>query len=252
MQPYWRTWLPDRAPREVVKLQKMVDAAPWPKTRYRASLLKQLSDVGYARLVANYWKKNKERWRVTPTHGRNGAPLVVLKKKAEARKLLAGWRERTGVEMWVVANYVNCLSGLRRATLEEVVSTCRAALAGLAHDHCAKYLVHRKAEACALLKDEKELLETWNEYRNYFNAKLEQGEWFEARRKYLLGDLLVLGRALQEKNVKMYKSMRRSLWWKRAFGRPQEARTGGGSENSRWVWVIIWLLIVLSQLLQHH
>src|SRR5207302_197545 len=115
LQPYWRTWLPDRGARELVKLQKMVDAADWPKERYRACLMKELSDA-----------------------------------------------------------------------------------------------------ACALLGDEKGLLETWNEYRNYFNGQLEKAEWFEPRRRYLLADLVILARSMEENNRKMYKKMLRSLWWKRA------------------------------------
>ena len=37
---------------------------------------------------------------------------VVLKRKGEARTLLESWRERSGVGMWTVANYVNSLTGM--------------------------------------------------------------------------------------------------------------------------------------------
>lgn len=249
LQPYWRTWLPDRGARDVVNLQKMVDAAPWPKERYRARLMGQLSDAGYVRLVARYWKKNKaamdddaEAWAET------GRALVVLKRKREARTLLASWRKRRGVQMWVIANYVNCLPGLRKSQLQEVRSTCRDALAGLPHDHCAKYLVHRQAEACALLGDEKGLSETWQEYRNYFSGKLEGAEWFETRRRYLLADLLILARSLEENNRKMYKKMLRSLRWKRIIGGVKLTNTGTKPVNVRWWWVI-WLLLMLLRLI---
>jgi hypothetical protein len=252
VQPHWRTWLPDRGAREILKLQKIVDAAPWSKDRYRASLMKQLSDVGYARLVARYWRKNKaavdgdvDAWAET------ARALIVLKRKREARALLKTWRQRSGVGMWAVANYVNSLTGARAKQLQEVRSACRDALAGLPHDHCAKYLVHRQAEACALLGDEQALLETWKQYRNYFDGKLEKGEWFEAHRRYLLADLLVLGRSLQENNRQMYRKMLRSLRWKRfteGFHVPQII---GKTVNVRWWWVIWVLFLLLRLLLQH-
>jgi cellulose synthase operon protein C len=250
LQPYWRTWLPDRGARDVLNLQKMVDAAAWPKQRYRASLLKQLSDAGYARLVARYWKKNKavvesdvDAWAET------ARALVVLKRKREARTLLQSWRERSGVGMWAVANYVNILTGMRSKQLEEIRSACRDALAGLPHDHCAKYLVHRQAEACALLGDEKGLADTWRQNRNYFDGKVEKGEWFEAPRRYLLGDMVILARSLQENNRKMYGKMLRSLRWKRFTEGFQITNTSRTNVNPRLWWVVIWVLFLLLRLL---
>jgi cellulose synthase operon protein C len=252
LQPYWRTWFPDRGARDVLSLQKMVDAAPWSKERHRASLMKQLSDAGYARLVARYWKRNKaavegdvDAWAET------ARALVVLKRKGEARTLLESWRERSGVRMWAVANYVNSLTGMRAKHLGEIRSSCRDALAGLPHDHCAKYLVHREAEACALLGDEKRLLEIWKQHRNYFDGKLEEAEWFEARRRYLLADLVILARSLEENNRKMYTKVLRSLRWKRIAGKLQLAKTTGKKGTLRWWWVI-WVLFMLLRLLFQH
>ena len=249
LQPYWRTWLPDRGARDLRNLQKMVDVAAWPKERYRAILLKQLSDVGYARLVARYWKKNKaavasdvDAWAETTR------ALVVLKRKREARTLLRTWRERSGVGMWAVANYVNCLTGMRSQPLEEMRSACHDALAGLPHDHCAKYLVHRQAEACALLGDEQGLLETWKQYRTYFDGKVEKGEWFEARRRYLLADMVILARSLQENNRKMYGKTLRSLRWKRFAEGLHFTGSSRVKLNMRWWWVI-WVLFLLLRLL---
>jgi hypothetical protein len=253
LQPYWRTWLPDRGARDVLSLLQMVDAAVWSKEGYRAILMKQLSDTGYARLVARYWKKNKvsvesdvDAWAET------ARALVVLKRKGEARALLESWRERSGVGMWAVANYVNSVRGMRAKQLGEVRSACRDALAGLPHDHCAKYLVHRQAEACALLGDEKGLLETWKQYRNYFDGKLEKAEWFEAGRRYLMADLVILARSLDENNRKMYKKALRSLWWKRIPGKLQFENTSGKKTNIRWWWVIWMLFILLRLLFQHY
>lgn len=253
LQPYWRAWLPDRGAREVVRLHKMVDAAPWSKELYSARLMKELNDAGYARLVVRYWKKNKPRVEAdVDAWAETARALVVLKRKRKARALLADWRPRSGVAMWVVANYVNCFAGLRTKQLEEVRSACRDALAGVPHDHCAKYLVHRQAEACALLGDEKGLLETWTEYRNYFNGKLETAEWFEPRRRHLLADLLILVRALEENNRKLYKKTLRGLRWKRTARALHFESTGAkGKMNVRWWWVIWVLFLLLRLILQH-
>jgi hypothetical protein len=252
LQPYWRTWFPDRGAGDVLRLQKMLDAAPWSKERHRASLMKQLNDMGYARLVARCWKKNKaavegdvDAWAET------ARALVVLKRKGEARTLLESWRERSGVGMWAVANYVNSLTGMRAKHLGEVRSSCRDALAGLPHDHCAKYLVHREAEACALLGDVKGLLEIWKQHRHYFDGMLQKAEWFEARRRYLLADMVILARSLDENNRKMYGKMLRSLRWKRIAGKLQLDNTSGKKANLRWWW-LIWVLFMLLRLLLQH
>jgi len=214
LQPFWRTWLPDLGARELVRLQKMVDAAPWAKENFRSRILRQLSDVGYVRLVANYWMRNRTAiendvgaWAET------ARALVVLKRKKEAEKLLEGWRERPGVGMWAVANYVNSVSGLGKNQLEKIRQAGRDALAGLPHDHCAKYLAHRLIEACALLSDQPGVMETWKEYRNYFNGKLEEGEWFAPSRRPLLTEALVLVRALKD-DSKLYKKTVRGLRWR--------------------------------------
>jgi len=248
LQPYWRTWMPDRGARELLRLQKMVDAAGWGKQGYRSRVMKQLSDVGYVRLVARYWKNNR-----TAVEDDTGAweetarALMVLKKKKQVQKLLEGWRERSGVGMWAVANYVTSFSGLGKSQVEKVRAACRDALAGLPHDHCAKYLVHRQMETCALLGDEKGVLETWKEYRDYFNGKLEEGEWFAPRRKDLLTDLLVMARALQDNDKKLYKRMLRSLRWK-LVGDKLKFGDGGGNIAWRHWWWLIWVLFLFLQI----
>jgi hypothetical protein len=246
LQPRWRTWLPDPGARELLSLLKMLDGVSWSQEGYRANLLKQLCDVGYSRLVVRYWKRNKgvveadvDSWAQT------ARALVALKRQSEARKLLAGWRQRTGVGMWVIANYIMCLSALRRSPLRETLVTCRDALAGLPHDHCAKYLVHRQAEACALLGDKTALSETWKEHLNYFNGKLEKAEWFETKRRHLLLDVPIMARALRENNLSLYKKMLWSLRWKRISWEPRIFKLSDKQVNVRWWW-ILWLLLWLA------
>ena len=149
--------------------------------------------------------------------------------------------------MWAVANYVTSFSGLGKSQVEKVRAACRDALAGLPHDHCAKYLVHRQMETCALLGDEKGVLETWKEYRDYFNGKLEEGEWFAPRRKDLLTDLLVMARALQDNDKKLYKRMLRSLRWK-LVGDKLKFVDGGGNIAWRHWWWLIWVLFLFLQI----
>ncbi len=54
--------------------------------------------------------------------------------------------------------------------VQNVAAACGDALAGLTHDHCAKFLAHKQAEVLALLGDTRAL-------------SLESGSDHEARRK---------------------------------------------------------------------
>ena len=248
LQPRWRSWLPDRGTREVLALLKILDAATWSKERYRASLLKQLCDAGYSRLVVRYWKRSKHVVEAdVDSWAQTGRALVNLNRKSDARKLLWRWRERTGVGMWTIANYVLCLSALHPKRLREMFSTCRDGLAGLPHDQCAKYLVHRQAEACALLGDTNAFRETYSAYRNYFNGKLETGEWFEVRRKYLLDELPVMARFLEENNLGKYSRKLWGLRWKRFSQSLKFPKLSRGDIRARWVWILLWLLWLLFQ-----
>ena len=246
LQPAWRTWFPDRGVKEVLKLQKMVHATGWRKDQYVGVLMKQLNNAGYVHLVVQQWRESdSSARRDLQTWAETARALVVLNRKGDARKLLEDWRERTGVGMWVVANYVHSSTGHGTEPLEEMRNACRDALAGLPHDHCAKYLVHRGAEACALLGDRNGLSEIWKEYRNYFSGRLEPGEWFDTKLNYLLGDLLVMGRAMQENDAALYGKMLRDLRWKRFKRRFQTTNSSGATSNLRNWWWLIWLLLTL-------
>jgi tetratricopeptide (TPR) repeat protein len=252
LQPYWRNWFPDRGAREVLGLLKMVDQANWSKERYRARLIKQLNDAGYKRLAVKYWKKNKAEVEFSvETWAETARALVALKRKREARNLLADWRGRTGVEMWVVANYVTSFTELGTEQLEEVRSACHDALARLRHDHCAKYLVHREAEACALLGDEAGVLETWKENRGYLNGQLDKNEWFESKRKYLLAELPGLACSAEENDWKKYRKLVKHLRWQRIIDKLPAFNKPRARVNLRWWWVI-WILFMLVRLLLQH
>ena len=91
-----------------------------------------------------------------------GRAFVGSRFHAEGRKFFAAWRERAGVAMWMITNYILTLSCFRHEQLRERYNSARDALAGLPHDHCAKYLAHVQAEACALLGNRNDFLERWN------------------------------------------------------------------------------------------
>jgi hypothetical protein len=125
----------------------MVDRTEWADGHYRAVLFRRLTQFGYHRLVVRYWKRNRAAVEAhVDSWAEVGCVLVSLDRKEQARKLLTDWRQRVGVAMCAVANYVLCFSRRKTMDLQEVLSTCTDALAGLAHDNCAKYLAHVQAE----------------------------------------------------------------------------------------------------------
>jgi predicted Zn-dependent protease len=254
VQPPVRAWFPDAGAREVLALLGLVDAVPRIAGRYRAILFRQLSDFGYQQLVVKDWKKHKDGVEAdADTWSETARALVALKRTKQARQFLAQWRERAGVGMWVVANYVMCFSALRKKELQEIFSSCRDALAGLPHDHCAKYLVHLEAEACALLGDRNGFLKTWNEHREYFDGKVEDNEWFESKRRHLLTDLPTMARFLEQNEERLYRKAERSLRWKHRFSLPQIQGSSQkkGNANLRWWWIVIVLLWLLMLLLRN-
>jgi hypothetical protein len=147
--------------------------------------------------------------------------------------------------MWAVTNYVLCLSALGASQLRETVSTCHDALIGLPHDQCAKYLMHRQAEAYALLGDTNGLFETYKQNRIYFNSKLDNGEWFDTRQRYLIADLPLMARLVQENNPKKYRRRLWSLRWKRISEKFQLPLIAGRRIKIRWIWIFFWALWML-------
>ena len=119
-----RYGFPDRGAREILNILKILCSNVVLMRGLCANSLRQLTDVGYNKLVVKYWKKHPvqvesdiKSWSET------ARALAGLKgNKRIARKFMSGWRQRAGVEMWVVANLVTCYSPLRRKQLHEMVS----------------------------------------------------------------------------------------------------------------------------------
>lgn len=149
--------------------------------------------------------------------------------------------------MWMVANYVGCLSALRQSDLKETVAASGDALRNLPHDHCARYLAHVRAEACALLGDTRGLRETWDRYRIYFDCNEKKDEWFEDRRRPLLTDIPMMVRYLEQQQLSLY---RRSVWglrWRHLSSYLGLRNRITGSINLPfWAWlIVIWILLQL-------
>lgn len=211
-QTIWRNLFPGPAARELLKLINLVDRAPWADGRFRAVLLRRLADLGYQRLVVRYWKKRPanveaevESWSCV------GIALKNLKRSGAACRFLAGWRAHRGVAMWVVANYVHGLVRLKKADYRQVLSECRDALAGLRHDHSARYLAHLQAEMCAVLGDSDAFRETWARHRNYFTGEPVTQEWFEEARLPLLSAIPRLGSLLDQGKTEEFQQGCRQL-----------------------------------------
>jgi hypothetical protein len=118
----------------------------------------------------------------------------------------------------MVANYMFSLSYFRRDQLEERYRSSRDALAGLPHDHCARYLAHLKAEACALSGNRSNFLDTWHTYARYFDGKMADGEFFGPRDRYLRTGIPKLAKFLLNHHQWRARGMTWLLWMRR-FGR---------------------------------
>jgi predicted Zn-dependent protease len=198
-QPHWRIWFPDRGARELLKMLEVAERMPWADGRYREIIFDQLSGHGYAALVIKHWKTNRAKVEAeVPSWAQVGRALSVLERKKELRELLADWRTRPGVGMWTVANYVGGFNPLRREHLREIAATCRDALNNLPHDHCARYLAHRAAEACALLGDLEGFRDVWERCRPYFTTRQSAEEWFHEQCTYLLEIIPEMGAYLEQ------------------------------------------------------
>jgi len=152
--------------------------------------------------------------------------MVNLGKKRMARELFEDWRSRRGVKTWALANYLQCLSRFRKRGLEEVIATCKDALADLPHDHCSRYLACMQAEACALSGDKSGLLDVWQLRRGYFGGDLKPDEYFRANHKYLLYDIPDLVEALQHENQRSYRKRLRTLRFRRLWNEESRKRLG--------------------------
>lgn len=187
IRPKWRRWFPAPGVRQVLSLLELTDKMPGASGAHRAQLLVQLVRARCHWAVVDYWKRNQHLAdNDTDLWGNAGGALFSTGQKKRARKLLADWKTRKGVKMWMVTNYVLASPQITRSQIQHVLSTCQDALSGLPHDHCAKYLVHVLAQTQILLGDVEGFRKTTEQYRSMLNGKSQPPEYFSKKRKYLL------------------------------------------------------------------
>jgi predicted Zn-dependent protease len=250
-QRIWRQWFPDAGAREVLGLLKTLDANEENARPLRSAFFQELNDFGYPSLVARYWKKHRAQVESdTRTWAETGRALTSLKRRKAARELLGQWRNRSGVHMWNITNFVTCYSPFRGKQLREMAATCHDALGGLPHDHCARFLAHVEAESYALLGDKKAFLELWQRYQaTYFTGAIKEGEWFQNARRNLLHDIPVMAGYLEKEQWFKFRMLRwRWLWRHGAPKMPAIRRSQVNSNISiRWIIWLLWILLMLAR-----
>ena len=174
----------------MLSMLKMLDLQSANDGRRISVLLRELAGHGYHRNVIRYWNANRAAlWTNVDIWGQVGYCILGLGRKGEARKHFSEWKQRRGVQMWMVTNYVWSCARWGRSSREHIRATCQEALAQLRHDHSAKYLAHVLAESEAILGNQPGFLETSNKYRALFDGNLKKGEYFEDRQKYLMREI---------------------------------------------------------------
>jgi predicted Zn-dependent protease len=244
----WDNSFPSSGARELAHLFDFIDETAWADGRYRGVLLGLLVDHGYHERVIRYWKQNQATVnREAESWSQVARSLVSLNRKEEARVLLANWRERNGVTMWMAANYISCFSRADQTQWNEVFRTCKDALAGLQHDYCAKYLAHVQAEICAVQGDVAGFRNTWETHRAYFTGQRHDSEWFDSRRIHLLKDIPELGAFLEQNQNTSFLQKCGELRKKQALNPPDSGTTNSAGFPKAWWWIwILWLLLSLA------
>ena len=151
--------------------------------------------------------------------------------------------------MWMVTNYILSLSRSRPDELRERYGSARDALAGLPHDHCARYLAHVQAEASALLGQKEAFLETWAAHARYFDGRTGPGEYFHDKDRRLLTALPKLAEDLARPRgtgsssaFRKFRLRRRFRW---AAGTKPEGRTK--TDKTPWIYIAAGLLFMLMR-----
>jgi tetratricopeptide (TPR) repeat protein len=233
----------NHATRQITKLVRLVEKSDWMEGAYLADLLSALNKHGYFKLALSCWNRVKDKGLESSSEAwaQAGRTLVNLGKKREARQLLEGWRTRTGIGMWVLVNYLLCLSRLRQDDLKEIIATCRDALTKLPHDHCARFLAYMEAEACILSGDNEGLIAVWDKYTRYFEGLPQKGEHFPPSQKYLIDELPVAVRLYRQQDARGYAWMHWKLRLRRFWSQQIRAKSRKYFTFILRVAIFLWL-----------
>lgn len=210
--PVWRDWFPSPGARQLLHLLRLFDAKTARDRRLIAVLITGLANGGCQKAVVRYWEQNSaalqsdtEIWALV------SICILSLGDKGRGFRHLSDWKERPGVQMCMVTNYVWSSPRLGKGDREHLLNTCEELLTRFQHDHSAKYLAHFLAESQVMLDDQKGLLETAHRYRMLFTGSLAKSEYFEDRQKYLLKDIPRLIDLLQKGKIKSFRWASRAL-----------------------------------------
>jgi hypothetical protein len=222
----------------------LLEQSKWLEGFYVADMMSVLNRHNFQQLALSWWNRlrakglesNSDVW------AQAGRSMVSLGKKRAAKQLLQDWRTRTGIGMWVLANYQLCLSRLRRDDLQEVIATCRGALAGLPHDHCARYLAYMEAEACALGGDKPGLMDAWNRYARYFEGLPDKEEFFPAHQRYLVHEIPDAVRLVQKQDNSGFRRLQWKLGLQRFWSQQIRAKSKKYFVLLIRVAIVLWIL----------
>ena len=243
-QPLWRTWFPGSGAREVLAMLNGAKNFRWVDERYRVRIFSVLSDFGYYALVAKYWRGHRTDVEGDPEScAQTARALIELGRRPEARELMTGWPERPGIRMWMIANFIDCFSGVLPTHLREIRTACTQALSALPHDHCARYLAHVGAEACALLDDKEGFLVVWKEHRAYFDGEISEGEWFKDDRRHLMEDIPKMVQFLEQNAPWKYRT---TLWRLRWGHLSRTILSSRPVRSARRISFVVWWLLLLG------
>jgi hypothetical protein len=149
--------------------------------------------------------------------------------------------------MWVVATYISCFSRTDQSSWNEVLSTCKDALAGIQHDHCAKYLAHVQAEICAAQGDSGGFRESFQKHRAYFTGQYHDSEWFDPRRIRLLKDIPAMAALLERQEMELFRQKCGELRTEHV-NQPSSTASGRARISGPWwwIWLLLWFLSMVA------
>ncbi len=163
----------------------LLDGVEWDGALHRAVLLEGLVPIEQTAAGIAWWKAHRELVeRETPVWEVIGRLLMQTNDK-QARDFLRSWRERRGVGMFAVCNYLIVLHRLLandlggRTDLQVAIRDNAAeALRQLAPDHTARYLASALGAACLRLKDDASFLQNYDHYRSLLQDEGEPDQWY--------------------------------------------------------------------------
>jgi hypothetical protein len=222
----------------------MITKSPWADGGYISDFFTTLNTKGYSRLVVSFWRKlqNQNLKLDTIAWAEAGRAMIDRKQHRWARSLFRDWRDRRGVQMWCIANYMLSIPRIRKQDLQEVIDACRDALNSLTHDHCAAYLAHVQAEAYAIINDQQGLRDVWQDRRGYFGAVLKKREYFRKQDEQLRHQIPDLVEALERDDHKAY----RKLVWKMRLHRLRPVNSRRVLRVLLRILAFLWMLAMIS------